>query len=53
MEAKDVFAELESVPLFMQSLPEDVEDNATIQALQSLMYDGTPQGIFNAGGVEV
>jgi hypothetical protein len=35
---------LKSTPLFMQSLTEDVEDNVTLQALQSLIYEGTPEG---------
>lgn len=36
--------EMESVPLFMNSLPEDADENPMLQALQSLMYDGPPEG---------
>ncbi|RKP10262.1 hypothetical protein THASP1DRAFT_21997 [Thamnocephalis sphaerospora] len=35
--------ELNRVPLFMQELPEDAGDNVTLQALQALAYDGTPE----------
>ncbi|KAL7746384.1 HSP70/90 co-chaperone [Sorochytrium milnesiophthora] len=37
--------EMDSVPLFMSSLPEDAGDNAELAALQSLIYDGTPEEI--------
>ena len=37
---------LESLPLFMSSLPDDQTDNAAISALQSLAYDGTPDGWY-------
>ncbi|KAG0000991.1 hypothetical protein BGZ65_003883 [Modicella reniformis] len=37
--------EMESVPLFMNKLPEDADDNPMIQALQSLAYDGTPEEV--------
>ncbi|KAG0217173.1 hypothetical protein B0O80DRAFT_452899 [Mortierella sp. GBAus27b] len=37
--------ETETIPLFMNSLPEDAEDNPMIQALQSLMFDGTPEEV--------
>ncbi|KAI8850268.1 hypothetical protein BC829DRAFT_442303 [Chytridium lagenaria] len=36
---------LESTPLFMSRLDKD-EDNETLAALQSLVYDGTPDGNF-------
>jgi hypothetical protein len=35
---------LESVPLFMSSLPDDPADNVALSALQSLVHDGTPDG---------
>lgn len=41
---KEQLASLESLPLFMSSLPDDPTDNAAISALQSLVYDGTPDG---------
>ena len=38
-------AAFESIPLFMRDLPTDPSgDNNTLDALQSLMYDGTPDG---------
>jgi hypothetical protein len=36
--------ELSKVPLFMTDLP--TEENDTLNALQSLVFDGTPEGIF-------
>ncbi|KAG0175025.1 hypothetical protein DFQ28_002340 [Apophysomyces sp. BC1034] len=43
MDPENLDAELSKVPLFMSHLPE--EDNATLSALQSLAYDGTPEEI--------
>ena len=37
-------AEFDNVPLFMKSLPDDGTDDAALSALQSLVYDGTPDG---------
>lgn len=39
--------ELEQVPLFMSTAPteKDIESNETLQAIQSLIYDGTPEGL--------
>lgn len=34
----------DSVPLFMRENPVDGEENETLEALKSLMYDGTPDG---------
>ncbi|KAJ7591417.1 hypothetical protein C8J56DRAFT_935471 [Mycena floridula] len=43
---KNKLAEFDSVPLFMQSLPdEELADNPTLAALQSLAYEGTPDEI--------
>ena len=41
-------ASLESLPLFMNSLPDDPADNAALSALQSLVHDGTPDGRFTS-----
>ena len=41
---EETTAALESVPLFMKSLPEDAMDDPTLSALQSLIFDGTPDG---------
>lgn len=42
--AEETLAELESLPLFMKSLPEDPSDDPIISALQSLAHEGTPDG---------
>jgi small subunit ribosomal protein S7e len=34
----------DDIPLFMKSLPEEESENATIAALQDLLYEGTPDG---------
>ena len=41
---EEKLAELESLPLFMKSLPEDPSDDPVIGALQNLAYEGTPDG---------
>ena len=41
---EEALAALESIPLFMKSLPEDDIQNPTLSALQSLIYEGTPDG---------
>jgi hypothetical protein len=39
--------ELNKMPLFMKEMrPEDVEGNVALQALQSLAYEGTPEGSY-------
>ncbi|KAH8986297.1 hypothetical protein EDB92DRAFT_1949214 [Lactarius akahatsu] len=38
-------ASLDSLPLFMNSLPEDPTDNVALSALQSLAHEGTPDEI--------
>jgi small subunit ribosomal protein S7e len=38
------FASLNNVPLFMRSLPSEDTDDAVVAALQSLAYEGTPDG---------
>lgn len=43
MDPDNLDEELAKVPLFMTRLPE--EENDTLEALQSLVYDGTPEGI--------
>ena len=40
----ETLAAFESVPLFMKSLPEDDNQDPTLSALQSLIYEGTPDG---------
>ena len=40
----EVLATFDSVPLFMKSLPEDDSQDSTLAALQSLIYEGTPDG---------
>ena len=41
---EEKLAELESLPLFMKSIPEDPSDDPVIGALQSLVHEGTPDG---------
>jgi len=41
---EEALASFDSVPLFMKSLPDDEED-PTLAALQSLIYEGTPDEI--------
>ncbi|KAI8069975.1 hypothetical protein BC940DRAFT_236110 [Gongronella butleri] len=43
MDPSNLEAELNKVPLFMSDLPE--EENQTLAALQSLVFDGTPEEI--------
>jgi hypothetical protein len=40
----EALAAFESIPLFMKALPEDDIQNPTLSALQSLIYEGTPDG---------
>jgi hypothetical protein len=40
----EALASLDSVPLFMKSLPQDDTENEAVSALQSLAFDGTPDG---------
>lgn len=40
----EALAAFESIPLFMKSLSEDEIQNPTLSALQSLIYEGTPDG---------
>ncbi|CAJ0631445.1 7745_t:CDS:1, partial [Entrophospora sp. SA101] len=41
---ENLFKEINKVPLFMTELPEDErEENSTLSALQSLIYDGPPE----------
>ncbi len=42
-EGGDLLKEMNKVPLFMTEMPE--EENDTLAALQSLIYDGPPEGI--------
>jgi hypothetical protein len=39
---------LESHPLFMTSLPDEINDDVTLSALQSLTHEGTPDGGLSA-----
>jgi len=42
--AAEVLTSFDSVPLFMRSLPEETSEDSALAALQSLVYDGTPDG---------
>jgi hypothetical protein len=41
---EEKMAALQSTPLFMKSLPSEESDDPVIQALQSLAFEGTPDG---------
>lgn len=41
----EALAAFDTVPLFMKSLPEDTAEDSALGALQSLVYDGTPDGM--------
>lgn len=41
---EDVEKILQSHPLFMTSLPDNIDEDATLAALQSLVHDGSPDG---------
>ena len=42
----EAMAAFDSVPLFMKSLPEDGVDDPVVSALQSLAFEGTPDGAY-------
>ena len=41
------FKELESHPLFMRDIPDDLHSNEHLEALQSLIYDDTPDSAYS------
>jgi len=41
---EEVLAGFDNIPLFMKSLPDDATEDHSISALQSLLYEGTPDG---------
>lgn len=43
---EDKLASFDNVPLFMKSLPDDAAENSVIEALQSLVHEGTPDGMW-------
>lgn len=45
VDLKETLGSLESLPLFMKSLPSEDSDDVAFQALQSLTYDGTADGV--------
>ncbi|TPX36182.1 hypothetical protein SmJEL517_g01638 [Synchytrium microbalum] len=42
---KSKLAELERTPLFMTALPTDGQENVAFEAMQALLYDGSPEEI--------
>lgn len=40
---RSIDEQLNETPFFMTKLPENMEDNVQLQALQALLYDGTPE----------
>jgi hypothetical protein len=46
-DATSKLKEMDSVPLFMKSLPDDPDQpNDALEALQALVHEGTPDGGF-------
>lgn len=43
-DAESKLKEWESVPLFMKDLPKEGESDQALDAIQALVYDGTPDG---------
>lgn len=41
----EIIQRLESTPLFMRDLPDDASQDPTLAALQSLLYEGTPDEV--------
>lgn len=41
--SRDLGEQLNETPFFMKELPQNYEDNVKLQALQALLYDGTPE----------
>ncbi|KAG8218358.1 40S ribosomal protein S7 [Butyriboletus roseoflavus] len=48
VDLEETLASLESLPLFMKSLPNEGSDDVALQALQSLIYDGTADEIAHS-----
>lgn len=44
---QNIAQEMSQIPLFMTELPENAEDNIQLQALQQLLYEGTPEEVAN------
>ncbi|GJJ07575.1 hypothetical protein Clacol_001778 [Clathrus columnatus] len=42
---KDIMEGFDNIPLFMRSLPDGAADNVAIDALQSLVHEGTPDEV--------
>jgi hypothetical protein len=42
-EIKKELAELESYPMFMTEIPDDISNNPQLQAIQALTYEGSPE----------
>lgn len=49
MDPENLEAELSKIPLFMTDLPD--EENDTLTALQSLVFDGAPEGGFSFSSI--
>lgn len=41
---RSIEEQLDEMPFFMTKLPDNIEGNTQLQALQALLYDGTPEG---------
>lgn len=43
---RDIDSQLNEIPFFMTSLPNNFDSNPGIQAIQALLYNGTPEGMM-------
>lgn len=50
-ETEATFVYLKNHPLFMQEIPEDIENYPDLVALQHLTYDDTPENIAKSCNV--
>ena len=42
----EFLSDMDKDPIFMKELPKDVDSNAKLSAIQSLMFEGTPKGMI-------
>lgn len=42
---ENIMREMDEVPLFMTDLPDNLEENSALAALQALIFDGTPEEV--------
>ena len=42
----EFLSDMDKDPIFMKELHKDVDSNAKLSAIQSLMFEGTPKGMI-------